>query len=170
MNKLLLVSCLALAVEVPVWAGEYGLGPTDNPYAYTLETSSWRDRATGLAPSDFPTNRDTLVLSPLPNDSWVHFRVFNADHLIYYDHAAPVVFSSVTGDCSYVTFAHGNAWASGIHGKYWKGEEDYCSVTALDPDGFLGYWYSGEGRARFIFPSTPERAREFPVQRCQVSR
>lgn len=150
------LTVITVALGAAAFGTEYEVQDPTSVYQYLRETFSWKDVETGLQPALPPTNRtDTLVIEPA--ESVAHVRVYNDTQVFDHRSIPPMTLAAVTSDDPRVTFSYVDRWFDGYSSQYQVGDNNLATLTVLDPNGFLGYWYSAGGRIPFGFPSTASK-------------
>lgn len=151
MNRKTSIAAVSALASIAAFATDATLKNPDAKQAYWLTLGNWVDSHTGEALAALPTNATDNVTFSTPGKNVYAQRIGTSTGQDTTEHASFTV-NSVTGDIRHV-ICNTFVWREGEPTKY-------PTLTVLDPNGFLGWWFTGDAHANFRFPAsasfTPE--------------
>ena len=151
MNRKTSIAAVSALASIAAFATDATFKNPDAKQAYWLTLGNWVDSHTGEALAALPTNATDNVTFSTPGKNAYAQRIGTGTGQNTADHADFTV-NSVTGDSRHV-ICNTFTWQEETLAKY-------PTLTVLNPNGFLGWWFAGDAHANFRFPAsesfTPE--------------
>ena len=151
MSRKTSIAAIAAFITVAAFATDATFNNPDTRQPYWLTLGNWVDTHTGEALAALPTNATDNVTFSTPGSLVYAQRIGIGSGQATSEHFNFTV-NSVTGGIRHV-ICNMFTWYEGTNTKH-------PTLTVLNPNGFLGWWFSGDAHANFCFPAsasfTPE--------------
>ena len=151
MSRKTSIAAAAALASIAAFATDATFKNPDERQTYWLTLGNWVDTHTGEALAALPTNATDNVTFSTPGKNAYAQKIGIGTGQNTSLHSDFTV-NSVTGDIRHV-ICNTFTWQEGTPTKY-------PTLTVLNPNGFLGWWFTGDAHANFCFPAsasfTPE--------------